>query len=313
MTVWLATQTRAAINEALHADGGATYRQWLGRVLPHMGDAYRADDSKRGHLGMSQIGAECARAVALGFLWASADKVRGRKGEPELDATGRMLRLWNRGHLEEGRFIALLLTIGVKVYQQDEQGNQFRVEDLGGHYSGSLDAILTGVPDIPVGYSALGEFKTHNAKSFQKLVDEGVRVSKPLHYTQMMSYMQRRGLLYGLYCAVCKDDDELYFEVVPYEDLTPSRATQRAHEVIFNDRLPPRVKGASPGFYLCKYMCDHKDVCFHTVAPQRHCRTCQHIRPLQDGTWACTLTGELRSKEQQLAGCQDYIVADKFE
>ena len=38
-----------------------------------------------------------------------------------------MLRLFNRGHIEEARFIAMLLTIGMPVYQQDAEGKQFRI------------------------------------------------------------------------------------------------------------------------------------------------------------------------------------------
>ena len=36
-----ATKTLKAIEESIAADQGAGYRQFLGKVIPHMGDAYR--------------------------------------------------------------------------------------------------------------------------------------------------------------------------------------------------------------------------------------------------------------------------------
>ena len=50
------------------------------------------------------------------------------------------------GHLEEGRFIALLLACGVEFYQHDENGEQFRVK-FAGHGGGSGDGIAIEVPD----------------------------------------------------------------------------------------------------------------------------------------------------------------------
>lgn len=311
--IWLASNTRAAVNRALAADNGNAYRQWLGRVLPHMTDAYRQDeDGVRSHLGASIVGQECDRALAYDWMWASAEPPRGRKNEPQPDAEARMLRLWNRGHLEEGRLIALLLAAGVQVYQQDSEGNQFRIAAFGGHFGGSLDGIAMGCPDLPIGVPCLLEFKTHSGKSFLDLVEQGVRLAKPQHYAQMQLYMGKRGLQYALYCASCKDDDELYFEIVMYDGVTDANYLERARSIIFNSTLPPRLRGASPSYFHCKYMCDHKLVCFHTKEPRRSCRTCQFSKPLEDGSWVCTHTGELLNKAAQLRGCGLYVLADKF-
>lgn len=58
----------------------------------------------RGHLGASQIGGRCARQAWYGFRWAYAE-----------NATGRMRRLWNRGHEEEDRLIRWLRATGYEV------------------------------------------------------------------------------------------------------------------------------------------------------------------------------------------------------
>jgi len=313
--VYKAVQTLDLLNRTLAADNGNTFRMWLGRVLPHIGDAYRSDeDPYRTHLGASIIGGQCERAVAYAWRWALKRPPRGRKGERTVDAHGRMTRLWNRGHLEEGRFIALLLTGGIAVYQQGADGKQYKVSDLGGHFGGSCDGVVMGIPDLPPGVPALGEFKTHSEKSFEELVEKGLRLAKPAHYAQMMVYMQRMGLVCGFYLAVNKNTDELYAEIVQYDREVDDEMLARAKRIVFGDKMPPRLRMASPGFYVCKYMCDFTDVCFSTVKPDRSCRTCQHWFPMPDGTSQCALGSAYGNivtldKAAQIAGCQQYTLA----
>lgn len=315
MGVWLATKTLEAINYQMAADGGNGFRGWLGKVMPHMSDAYRADeDGYRSHLGASVIGGDCERAVWFGHRWARKRLARGRKGEDTLAANARMLRLWNRGHLEEARFIALLLMIGVQVYQQDAEGKQYRLVDFGGHFSGSGDGFGVGVPDLPWGVPALLECKTHSDKSFQALKEDGVRKAKHTHYVQMQIYMGKFGLSYALYLAVNKNDDEVYAEIVMYDGPTDAKFLERARRIIYNGHeAPPRIRGASPGFHVCKYLCDYPAVCFSTEPVDRNCRTCQHCFPMPDGTWQCAKYTYTLSKEEQQKGCADYQVMDAMK
>lgn len=310
MSVWIAQRTLDAINAALAADGGNAYRRNLGRVLPHIGDAYRDDeDGYRTHLGASVIGGACERAVWYGYLWAHKRPPRGKKGEGQPAAEGRMLRLWNRGHLEEGRFIALLLTIGVQVFQQDANGKQFRMLDHAGHYSGSGDGFAMGVPDLPPGVPCLTEFKTHSEKSFQKLQLEGVRKAKPEHFTQMCTYMGRFGVVYALYVAVNKNTDELYAEIVMYDQAVDAAFTERARRLVFEHKQAPRrLRGAGPAYHTCKYLCDYPAVCFNTEAVDVNCRTCEHAAPspYEGGVWLCHKRQLRLDKAAQLAACDQY-------
>lgn len=314
MTVWIATRTLAAIENALVADGGNTYRRYLKQVLPSMTDAYRdAEDGYRTHLGASVVAQACARAVAYSYHWAVINKQRAYKRETKNESYARSLRIWNRGHLEEGRFIALLLAAGIRVYQQDAEGKQFRISYYGGHFGGSCDGVALGIPDLPFGIPALTEYKTHNSKSFTKLQEEGLMAAKPEHYGQMQVYMGSLGLQYGVYIAVNKDTDELYAEIITYAGEVTQYYLERARDIIFNDDdLPPRIRGASPGFYVCKYMCDFKDVCFHTVPVAKNCRTCEHSRAQTDGSWVCTVTGQLLDKEMQKVGCELYATDERM-
>lgn len=292
----LAAKTMAAIEEAVARDQGNAYRQWLGRVIPHIGDAYRVDTEPfRSHMGASTIGRECAREVWYGFRWATRKQ-----------ASGRMLRLWNRGHLEEARFIALLLTIGCEVFQQDENGKQYKISDAGGHFGGSGDGIFRGCPDLEPGTVALSEFKTHNAKSFAKLKADGMRESKFEHYVQMNVYMLKMGLGVGVYFAVNKDDDELHAEIIPLDRAVAEQYVERARTII-PLRAPPNKISNSPSFFKCKF-CDHRPVCQLGAPPERNCRTCEYSEPKPDGTWHCLHpdheSGDpVVTKQVQFTGC----------
>lgn len=309
MHIYAAEKTVKAIDAAIKGDQGAKFRQLLAQVLPHIGDAYRGEDSPfRSHLGASLIGDECPRKLWYGFRWAYA------KG-----FDGRLLRLFNRGHLEEGRFIAGLLTIGAQVYQQDENGDQFRVSEYGGHFGGSGDGVAIGIPDLEPGQPCLLEFKTHNDKSFKVLQANGVREAKFEHYVQMQIYMRKMGLAVALYLAVNKNDDTLYGELVPLNVELADQFIDRAGKIIFAETAPKRIS-ESPGWYKCAW-CDFKKICHNKATPARNCRTCLHSRPRDDGQWYCThpergaaLGGNVPlDKDAQLAACELWVKHEAFD
>lgn len=294
MTVkYLAVKTLAAIEAAISADQGAAYRTHLKAVLPTLDDAYRgADEGFRSHLGASMIGRKCARELWYSFHWARKPRFEGR-----------MLRLFNRGHLEEGRMIAALLTIGCTIYQQDENGKQYRISEFGGHFGGSGDGVVVGCPDIPNGAPAVTEFKTHNSKSFEKLKKEGVETAKPEHFIQTQIYMNKMQIDYGLYLAVNKDTDELYGEALVVDRAIDAQFTERAQKIVFMRTPPPKIHN-SPAWFECKF-CDARTVCHLNYAVERNCRTCAKIQAQPDGTWACTVPtpAYTLSKAEQLQGC----------
>lgn len=298
--VTLATKTVQAIEDACKADQGATFRMWLGRVIGHMGDAYRpTEESHRSHMGASLLGQECGRAIWYGFRWTTKKQFEGR-----------IIRLFNRGHLEEARFIAMLLSIGCQIYQQDENGNQYRISFADGHAGGSGDGVAVGIPDLAPGTPALTEFKTHSSKSFANLKAEGVRASKFEHYVQMNLYMRKMGLAVGLYLAVNKDNDEIYGEIITLDAIIADRFVERGEKLVWLE-VPPEKINQSPGFFKCKF-CDHRPVCHLKASPDRNCRTCEHSNPAPGGQWLCHKYGTI-SKADQYNGCQDYQKAGYYE
>ena len=304
--VVLAVKTLAAFEDAVARDQGAAFRVWQGKVFPHLPDAYRGEDEAfRSHMGASIIGGECARAIWYSFRWATKPRF-----------TGRILRLFNRGHIEEGRFIALMLAAGIQVHQQDEHGKQYRISSFGGHFGGSGDGIGIGFPDLPAGLPALTEFKTHNDSSFKKLKKEGVRASKFEHFVQMQVYMRKMGLTVAIYFAVNKNDDEIYAEIVALDAAVADQFEARAHKII-PMRVAPDKVSKSPGWVTCSW-CDHRPVCHLKAPPERNCRTCEHSVPVPDlegARWLCMLRdgGTFISKETQLVGCGEYTLGTAFK
>ena len=292
--VYLATKTIAAIDGAIKSDQGASFRVKLGEVLPHISDAYSPDNFPfRSHMGASLIGDSCAKKIWYGFRWTT---------RPVFE--GRLLRLFNRGHSEEGRFIAMLLMIGCRVYQQDGDGNQFRISDAGGHYGGSGDGIAYDIPDLDPGTKALLEFKTSGEKPFVKLKKEGVRIAKSEHFVQMQQYMGKMGLGVALYMCVNKNTDELYGELIAFDHRVYEQYLDRAIKLVGLDS-PPEGISKSPGWFECKW-CDHNKVCFGKSAPEKTCRSCTKVQCTDDGKWLCTDSGELLDKHAQLKACTDY-------
>lgn len=318
-SVTVAIETIRRIEQMTTKDQGAKFREWLGKVIPHMSDAYRGEeDGHRSHLGASVLGGECARAIWYGFRWAT---------KPTFP--GRVIRLFNRGHLEEARFIALLLMIGCEVYQQDAQGKQFRISFAHGHGGGSGDGVAIGVPDLPPSTAALCEFKTHGEKSFielagkleewRKYVDgtglftgQGVRSAKFEHYVQMQVYMRKMGLAAALYVAVNKNTDDIYAEIIPLNAELADQFIERGEKLVWMATAPDKIN-PSPGFYKCRF-CDHNPICHKGKLPPVNCRTCAHSAPMADSSeWYCMQVKAPISKELQLKGCSHHKPSDAFK
>lgn len=289
-----ATRTEAAIDAAIELDGGNLFRRLLEKHLPRIVDAYRQDDENdnfRSHLGASQIGKECDRALYLGWRWAYTRKF-----------SGRLLRLFNRGHQEEARFLAMLEMIGVQ-FHQPENGGQERISDHGGHFGSALDGVLWNVIECP-GEWVLGEFKSHNTKSFCDLVVKGVQVSKPEHYSQVQSCMARRGIHKTLYVASNKNDDDIFAQIIEFDGRAADSSLSRAGNIIVA-REPPKRISEDPSNFKCG-ICDAKQIChFPSNAPKlMNCRTCRHsLADIPTGTWYCEYLERVLDKEDQLAGC----------
>jgi hypothetical protein len=252
-------------------------------------------DEPRPHLGASEIGRPCDRALWYGFRWAT------RRTFP-----GRIKRLFDTGFREEVRFLEELKGIGVEIYDRDPVTKlQHRFEAIDGHFGGSCDGIGRGFPEAPKTW-AVTEFKTHSAKSFTELVRDGVEKSKPEHYAQMQVYMGLAELDRALYLAVNKDTDELYTQWVHFDKAAFEASMARAEKIIRADEPPPGVS-TDPAWWQCKF-CDHQTLCHGQVAAAKSCRTCVHSSPAPEGLWHCESQKRSLSVAEQRIGCRSHLV-----
>lgn len=301
----------------------------------------KALEPERRHLGASVIGEKCPRKIWYAFRRALV-----------VHHGGRLLRLFDRGHREEERFLGYLMDLGVNIRQYEkrlihdapgdwlfevdwdqpdyregeepcrdvtgipafeylakEQGlsrRQFGFVGYKGHFAGSCDGkaapdrLQEFAPFQLEGWGLL-EFKTSNDKSFKDLVNKGLATSKPGHYIQMQVYMHKLGLEWGLYMAVNKNDDDLYYEFVrrrpeigqPYED--------RAAAIIDSGRPPDRYSN-DPSWFECKF-CDFREVCHYDKPMLKSCRTCAFGRPADEGRWECQNFHSIVPQDFELKGC----------
>jgi hypothetical protein len=266
----------------------------------------RADNAPRGHLGASLIGDPCTRRLWFAFRWVAAQTF-----------DGRMLRLFDTGHKAEPRFVSDLRAIGCEVHDTDEAGQQFRASAVGGHFGGSMDAAIIGLPEASKAWH-VGEFKTHNAKSFAKLAADGVEKAHPKHFGQMQVYMALFGIERALYLAVNKDTDELHAERVKWDKAVSDALLTRA-ELVITSPEPPEKISTDPAYYLCK-MCPFNAVCHGQALPLPNCRTCAHSTPELDGDarWSCAKWAADIPLDGQRNGCDEHrwipaLVAGQME
>lgn len=252
-------------------------------------------EQPRPHLGASLLGHPCERYLWLSFRWAVREQF-----------SGRMLRLFERGHREEIAIVGWLRKIGVEIHHTDADGEQMHV-DLAPHVGGSVDGIIeSGVPEAPK-CRHIAEFKTHNKRSFDELAHKGVYEAKRRHWCQMQCYMAGTGIDRALYVAVCKDDDRIYTERVEYQPEIAKEIIDRGARIALSEHIPPPLS-TDPAWYQCK-MCGCWSFCHETKLTQEvNCRTCAHSTPGKDGRWHCEFWRDALDVNAQLDGCASHVL-----
>lgn len=251
-------------------------------------------ESPRTHLGASILGHECKAYVWNVFRWLKEEAFEGK-----------LYRLFNRGHEEEFRIVRWLKAMGCSVHEfADEESKQYRITGSSGHFGGSLDTFVFLPQQFGVTEPLLGEFKTHNQKSFDKLEKSKLQIAKPQHYKQMCTYGRAYDLKFGLYIAVNKNTDEIYFEIVPLDYALADDLFRRADAIVFNQNQPNKI-AVNETFYTCKN-CAFTDICHKAALPEKNCRSCKFARPVEGAQWFCDHHNAIIPKEYIPQGCQEW-------
>jgi len=268
------------------------------KLLDTIDKSGQRNESPRGYLGASSLGGPCSRELWYGFRWAA---------HPSFPS--RVLRLFDRGNREEEVFEDLLAKAGIQYWPHDPATKeQYLVPFANKHIGGHTDGQGKGLPDLEPEDLFLGEFKTHNDKSFKGMKNHGLQKSKPVHYTQMQLYMNQLEIEWGLYGAVNKNDDDLYFELIERNPAHAEHYIQRG-DMIVDAMTPPARMSNNPGWYECKW-CDFYKICHAGKPMEETCRSCQHVHPLVDGDWWCGQHDKRLQLSEQLAGCQDHVTVE---
>jgi hypothetical protein len=252
------------------------------------------DEGPRSHLGASIIGHPCERYIWFSFRWMYYEVF-----------SGRMQRLFQRGHLEEYRIFQWLQGIGFKTTTVNYDGKQIRILFAEGHGGGSTD----GVGILPARYGIFNqpillEMKTQKDKKFNLLQGKGVKKEKPRHWIQMCIYGRELGLRYALYIAVNKENDDLDVEVLEL-DWELADAEKLKAETIIDSTFPPRRVSENPSQFICKF-CPAVGIC-HLGAPvMKNCRSCYHAKAIGNKQWRCERWNAIIPESEIPKGCSEW-------
>ena len=221
----------------------------------------------RSYLGGSRLGVACQRALQYEQTRTPKDDGRGFDGQ--------LLRIFAAGHLFEEMAIRWLRLAGFQLFTQRENGEQFGFETAGGRIQGHVDGIFAGGPlEIPMGYPALWECKSLNARSWKDTVKRGVTLSKPVYAAQIAVYQAYMEVAIpgvsknpALFTAINKNTAELYHELVPFDAALAQKMSDKGVRIIQATEareLLPRISMTST-HHECR-MCSWQDHCWSLPA-----------------------------------------------
>lgn len=256
-------------------------------------------EQARGHLGMSQIGKTDERSLWFKYRWSLPNT-----------PIARVLRIFRVGHILEAEVIALLRNIpGVTVHEKNPQtGAQFNFSYLGGHFSGSMDGCIVGIPEAPATWHVL-EVKTVSSKRFAVLQKQGVQQWSPEYYAQLQCYMGASGMDRALFVAYNKDNSELHIERVRLEPMFFDAMIARAERLITHSE-PPASSYPKREWFEAKFMSEEAQAIYWgDKLPAPNCRNCRFAvarMDLNNGAWWCAFKQSDLSIGSQRVGCNNH-------
>jgi hypothetical protein len=242
-------------------------------------------------INVGDIGKPCDRELYYNLHWASF---------PET-VKGRNKRLMETGNLEEARYEADLVNIGVKFY-----GAQDKIRLVAGHVRGKRDGAGIGFLNAPK-TEALVEFKTANEKNYKIILKKGVKEGKPEHYGQCQLGMHHFGLGRCIYFVKNKNDELIHEEWIHYDAEYCLKQLARAERIVRSTSPPARIS-EDPENFQCKF-CKHRAVCHEDALPRVTCRSCLHVTPEMSGDagWHCSRWNKPLGFDEQKLACGAHL------
>ncbi len=212
----------------------------------------------RDYLGASRLGAACERQLQYEYAKAPVDPGRA--------FSGRLLRIFERGHRTEDMVIRWLRLAGFVLKTEDRDGQQFGFSAANGKLRGHCDGVLVdGLEGFS--YPALWENKCVGVRSFTQIVKQGLAVARPVYAAQVATYQAYFNLHEhpAVFTAVNADSMEVHTEIVPFNAALAQKMSDRAVKVITATdagELLPR-SFIEPTHFECR-MCPFQDRCWRS-------------------------------------------------
>ena len=271
----------------------------------------------RGHMGASSIGDRCPRKVWYQFRWAYREQ-----------HLGRMLRLFERGHEEEARFLRYLRLAGAEV--RDTETRLVYHEGSDSYHSVKWEVTfsdeLDDVSEDPIHHRRAGArgdaprqwgFTDHNDHfagscdgkiSWPGVLPEGWgllecktindRGFAPLCSKGVATHRPVHYAQMLVYMHYLKLPWALYLCVNKNNDevyteiiyARPEVAEQLVDRAKFliASSHPPPRYSNDPSWFECKF-CPFREICHYGDQPQKNCRSCIYASTAPAGGWYCNL------------------------
>lgn len=252
----------------------------LAEALLSITDSSAPDrDGRPSGIGGSTIGNDCDAFLSFTL-----------RGFPQDPIDARVGRIFNLGQKIEDIAVADLKKVvrrsGWDFLPRDpETGQQFFVSMYGGHLRTWADGKFV---QRGTGQGALFECKSMNAKNFAKLKKEGVATTQPKYFAQMQFMMHAMSIGHCVFWVYCKDDSQLYSEMVEYDEFYAESLMARVELAMAG---VAHRKSSDPASFACRF-CNLKGACHEGQTPMTSCRTCAHSVAKHDGTWWCNHRSE---------------------
>lgn len=234
----------------------------------------------------SALGTACDRALWYALRWVS----------PPEKLTGRKLRIFERGNIEEERVLADLRRAGIEVTREQERFSLAK-----GWLRGKVDAVCRGLMEAPKALHVT-EIKSAKAADFRGIQKHGLAKHKPEHWHQLHAGMAATGIDRGAYVVVNKDTEEIHVERIHLDVEEAARQEARVLGLVEADDAPLRAADSAEAF-VCRF-CQHKAVCHENAAPRRTCRSCIFWTFGADGNGHCEKFHEPRKPDRQREGAE---------
>ena len=216
--------------------------------------------ARRQYLGASRLGVACERQLQFEYAQAPVD--------PDKAFSGRILRIFERGHRMEDAMVGWLRAAGFILKTEGKDGQQFGFSVADGKLQGHCDGVFVDGPE-GFAYPALWESKCVGVKAFRELQKSGLVVAKPVYAAQVAIYQTYLGLHEhpAIFTAVNADSMEIYTELVPFDAALAQKMSDRAVKVITATEageLLPR-SFAQADHFECRF-CSYAERCWGGAA-----------------------------------------------